>query len=247
MEWREGAGVRWLKAELPGATVAFSTRLGGISAPPFDELNLGILTDDESRAVSENRRRLAAALDLRPENVLMGMQVHGAEVLGHEAAQDPSPYAQPGTELTESDGHATGTPGLAPLVLVADCLPVALSGPGGVAMLHCGWRGLAAGIVERGAAAVSATAAAIGPGIGKCCYEVGREVLEAFAGLGDGIAEGRMLDLTEVARQQLRAAGVEEIEGAGLCTKCNPELFYSHRRDSDRSGRQAGLIWVEAG
>ena len=247
MQWRERDGVRWLETGLGSATVAFSTRLGGVSSPPFDELNLGILTDDDNAAVTENRRRLAAALGLDAGRVLMGMQVHGAEVISHEAAQDPSPYAEPGTELTESDGHATSAPGVAPMVLVADCLPVALAGPGGVAMLHCGWRGLAAGIVERGAAAVSATGAAIGPGIGKCCYEVGPEVLEAFAGLGEGVADGRMLDLAEVARRQLRAAGVEEVESAGLCTRCNPELFYSHRRDGARSGRQAGLIWAKAG
>jgi YfiH family protein len=247
MEWRERDEVRWLGAQLPGATVAFSTRLGGVSSPPFDQLNLGILTDDDEAAVSENRHRLAAALGIRPENVLMGMQVHGAEVIAHDAAQVPSPYAQPGTQLTDSDGHATPIPDLAPLVLVADCLPVAIAGPGGVAMLHCGWRGLAAGIVANGAAVVSANAAAIGPGIGQCCYEVGPEVLEAFAGLGEGIAEGRMLDLEEVARRQLRAAGIEEIECAGLCTSCNPELFYSHRRDGKRSGRQAGLVWAEAG
>jgi YfiH family protein len=247
MQWRERDGVRWLGAELGGASVAFSTRLGGVSTPPFDELNLGILTDDANAAVTENRRRLAGALGLDAESVLMGMRVHGADVNAHESAQGPSPYAEPGTELTESDGHATATDGLAPLVLVADCLPVALSGPGGVAMLHCGWRGLAAGIVERGAAAVSAESAAIGPGIGQCCYEVGPEVLEAFADLGEGIAAGRMLDLAEVARRQLRAAGLEEIESAGLCTKCNPQLFYSHRRDGARSGRQAGLVWTAAG
>src|SRR4029077_2690046 len=115
------------------------------------------------------------------------------------------------------------------LVFTADCLPVALSGSGGVAMLHCGWRGLAAGIVATGAAAVGATDAAIGPGIGPCCYEVGPEVLAAFSHLGDGIAVDRMLDLPEVARRLLLAAGVERIESAGLCTGCEPELFFSHR------------------
>ena len=114
-------------------------------------------------------------------------------------------------------------------------------------MLHCGWRGLAAGIVARGAAAVGATAAAIGPGIGPCCYEVGDEVLAAFAGLGDGIARERMLDLPEVARRLLAAAGVERVESAGLCTACEPELFFSHRRDDGRTGRQAGLAWLEPG
>jgi len=136
------------------------------------------------------------------------------------------------------------SPGLAGLVYAADCLPVAVAGPGGVAILHCGWRGLAAGIVARGVEAVGATAAAIGPGIGPCCYEVGDEVLAAFSGLGDGIAAERMLDLSEVARRQLRQAGVEEIESAGLCTRCEQELFFSHRRDGG-PGRQAGLVWLE--
>ncbi len=245
MEWRDREGMRWLEAQLPGARAAFSTRSGGVSGPPFESLNLGILTGDDREAVTENRHKLAAAAGLSASNVLIGLQVHGAEVIGHHAAQDPSPYAKPGTELAESDGHFTATRGLAPLVLVADCLPVALAGPGGVAVLHCGWRGLAAGIVERGASAVEAEAAAIGPGIGPCCYEVGPEVLERFARLGNGIAAGGRLDLAEVARRQLGAAGVGEVECADLCTSCEAELFYSHRRDGGRSGRQAGLAWLE--
>ena len=143
--------------------------------------------------------------------------------------------------IVEVDGHVVTAEGLAPLVFVADCLPVALSGPGGAAMLHCGWRGLAAGIVARGAAAVGATDAAIGPGIGPCCYEVGPEVLDVFAELGEGIADGRMLDLPEVARRLLAQAGVEQVESADLCTFCNPDLFFSHRRDHGHTGRQAGL------
>ena len=247
MEWQERDDVRWLSARLPGAEAAFSTRAGGVSEKPFDTLNLGILTDDDRDAVLENRRRLAAALGIAPERVLMGRQVHGPTVLGHEAAQDPSPYARPGSLLPEVDGHFTAAAALVPLVLVADCLPVALAGPGGVAMLHCGWRGLADGIVARGAEAVRAQAAAIGPGIGQCCYEVGPEVLARFDQLGEGIAEGRMLDLSEVARRLLQAAGLEQIESAGLCTCCEPELFFSHRRDGERSGRQGGLVWGEEG
>jgi polyphenol oxidase len=164
--------------------------------------------------------------------------VHGTEI---------AQWTEQGGALRHVDGHVTAVPGLGLLVLAADCYPVALSDGKSVAMLHCGWRGLAAGIVENGVKEISATAAAIGPAIGKCCYEVGPEVLEAFAGLGEGIAGGRMLDLEEVARRQLRAAGVEGIESAGLCTSCNPELFYSHRRDGARSGRQAGLVWAAAG
>jgi YfiH family protein len=132
------------------------------------------------------------------------------------------------------------------MVLAADCLPVALYGPGGLAMVHAGWRGLAGGIVEAAADAVGATTAAIGPGIGPCCYEVGQEVLDAFSDLGDGIAQGRMLDLPEAARRKLAQAGVEKVESAGLCTSCERELFFSHRRDQGRTGRQAGIAWIEA-
>jgi len=253
--------VRWLEADLGGARAAFATRTGGVSEAPFDRLNLGVLTDDATAAVAENRARLAAALDLDPGRIPIGLQVHGAELAFHAGPQDPSPFAHPGSAIPEVDGHVVSVPGLAPLVFAADCLPVALSGPDGVAMLHCGWRGLAAGIVAAGAEAVGATAAAIGPGIGPCCYEVGPEVLSAFSTLGDAVtpADGpispdtrgksarRRLDLPEVARRLLLRAGVERVESAGLCTSCEPELFFSHRRDAGRTGRQGGLVWIERG
>ena len=259
MEWRESGDVRWLEADLGGARAAFATRVGGASAAPFDSLNLGVLTDDANEAVVANRVRLAAALGFAPERVPIGLQVHGGELAFHVAPQDPSPFARPGSPIPEVDGHVVAEPGLAPLVFTADCLPVALSGPRGVAMLHCGWRGLAAGIVAAGARAVGATDAAIGPGIGACCYEVGPEVLAAFSALGEGIAADgpkgrageemsahRRLDLVEVARRLLLEAGVERFEAAGHCTSCEPELFFSHRRDAGRTGRQGGLVWIEA-
>ena len=248
MRWREREGVPWLEAEIGnGARAAFSTRLGGVSEPPFDSLNLGVLTDDAEEAVVENRGRLATALELDAARIPIGLQVHGANLARHDSPQPARPFARPGSDLPNVDGHVVSAAGLAPLVLVADCLPVALSGPGGVAILHCGWRGLAAGIVASGAEAVGATDAAIGPGIGPCCYEVGEEVLGAFAQLGGGIANGGMLDLPEVARRLLEGAGVERVESAGLCTSCESELFFSHRRDGARTGRQAGLAWIGPG
>ncbi len=234
MDWRERDGVRWLQAELDGASAAFSTRVGGVSEPPFDGLNLGLLTDDADENVFENRRRLAAAIGFEPQQIVFAHQVHGTDLIEH-----PS-------EVREADGHVVRESGMAALVFVADCLPVALAGPKGVAMVHAGWRGLAGGIAAAAAEAVEATSAAIGPGIGPCCYEVGDEVLEAFSGLGNGIAVGRMLDLPEVARRQLAAAGVQRVESAGLCTSCEQELFFSHRRDQGRTGRQGGLAWMEA-
>jgi polyphenol oxidase len=140
------------------------------------------------------------------------------------------------------DGHTTGESGLGLLVLVADCLPVALAGGGRVAMLHCGWRPLAGGIIEKALERFDEPpAAAVGPGIGRCCYEVGPEVLEAFSGL-EGVADGRMLDLRAVAEAKLRAAGVERIEHVDECTSCRPDLYFSHRRDDGVTGRQAGLV-----
>jgi polyphenol oxidase len=250
MDWIETDGVRWLAADLgpagPGTgRVGFGSRVGGVSAAPYDTLNIGVLTDDADEAVVANRVRLAGAVGIEARNVPIGLQVHTADIAVHIEPQVPSPFARPGTALEELDGHVVRAPGLAPLVLTADCLPVALAGPGGVAMLHCGWRGLAAGIVARGAALVEATAAAIGPGIGPCCYEVGPEVLEAFADLGDGIADGRMLDLPEVARRLLARAGVGTVESAGLCTSCEADLFFSHRRDAGRTGRMGNLAWID--
>jgi YfiH family protein len=241
LRWREKDGVRWQEAALPGATAAFSTRLGGVSEPPFDTLNLGRLTGDSG--VGENRHRLTAALGIDPHGVLIGRQVHAAHVRRHDGPTEPSAYAEPAPGLPEADGHATDRPGLAPLVFVADCLPVGLAASGGVAMIHCGWRGMAAGIVRRGVEEVGATAAAIGPSIGPCCYEVGDEVRAAFSSLGKGLGAGRMLDLREVARRLLAEAGVEHVEVSDLCTSCHPELFFSHRRDHGCTGRQAGLVW----
>jgi purine-nucleoside/S-methyl-5'-thioadenosine phosphorylase / adenosine deaminase len=244
MEWRERDGVRWLEAELPGARAAFSTRVGGVSEAPYEELNVAIMSGDERESVQENRARLAAAIGRDPQSVVMGRQVHGAELRRHEEPQEPRVFSDVVKSPDEVDAQATSSVELTPLVMVADCLPVAMSGPRGVAMVHCGWRGLAGGIVAKAAEEVGAEAAAIGPGIGPCCYEVGEEVLAEFSDL-DGVADGRMLDLPAVARTLLERAGVQSIESAEVCTSSNPDLFYSHRRDGERTGRQAGLVWMD--
>jgi polyphenol oxidase len=245
MKWHDADGIFWIEARLPGARAAFSARMGGVSEGPFESLNLGLLTDDDWGAVGENRDRLAVSLGLIPENVVIGHQVHGGELTKHTAPQIETPFAVPGAAAPEVDGHVISGPGLAALVFVADCLPVALAGPAGAAMLHCGWRGLAAGIVARGVAATEATHAAIGPGIGPCCYEVGEEVHEVFAGLGSGIARGHSLDLVEVAERLLREVGVQEIDATDICTSCEAGYFFSHRRDAGYTGRQAGVVWLD--
>jgi YfiH family protein len=244
VNWREADGVPWLEADLVGeATVVFSTREGGVSQGPFESLNLGILTDDRREDVLENRFRLATAAGFDADRVSMGRQVHEAG-LGWAGLEIPGAYAAPGPKPPpEADGQLTDESLRPLLVLVADCLPVALLGERGLGMLHCGWRGLAAGIITAATDQIGARAAAIGPGIGPCCFEVGPEVEAAFAGLGSGLMNGRNLDLPEVARRLLARAGVDQIESADICTYCD-ERFFSHRRDRGKTGRQAGIAWL---
>lgn len=244
MNWREKHGLPWLEADLAGeATVCFTSRKGGVSEGPFESLNLGILTEDRREDVMANRRQLASALDIDADRVVMGRQVHGAG-LDYAGPEIPGAYASPGPgPPPEADGQLTDETDRPLLVLVADCLPVAMVSDRGLAMLHCGWRGLAAGIIDAAALQIGGWAAAIGPGIGPCCFEVGPEVEAAFAHLGPGLMNGRNLDLPEVARRLLERAGVETVESAGICTHCD-ERFFSHRRDGGITGRQAGIAWL---
>lgn len=227
-----------IELALGEARVAFSTRRGGVSTGPYESLNLGILTDDDPQAVAENRGLFATAAGLDPARIAMGHQVHGTDLQEWTEPRGDRPVA-------ETDGHVTAVPGLGLAVLAADCLPVALAGPGRVAMVHCGWRGLAGGILANAVARFDAPpAAAVGPGIGACCYEVGAEVSEAFQDV-PGSMTGRMLDLRAVAAAHLQEAGVGDITHVDLCTSCREDLFFSHRRDQGITGRQAGMVWLE--
>jgi YfiH family protein len=224
---------------------AFSTRQGGVSEGDFESLNLGILTDDDPACVVANRRRLAAAADADPETATMAWQVHGARVF--EA--DGRGIVEPGTDFEQGDGIWTEQRGRALGLLTADCFPVVLARCNGtprLVVLHVGWRGLVEGILERGVEAVGGHAvAAVGPGIGPCCYEVGDEVAEPFRShFGDDVLHGRNLDLAEAIVRGLRAAGIDAVERTGHCTSCEPDLFFSHRRDRGRTGRQGVIAHI---
>jgi YfiH family protein len=251
--WRQDAGLVWIEAPLPGGRAVFTTRLGGASEGPYRSLNLGILTEDPPDRVTGNRSLLAAAVGRDPDRIAMGLQVHGNDVERHTAPPDGRSRGR--GDLAPADGQATDHPDVTPLVLTADCVPVALSTPGAVALVHCGWRGVAAGIVDRAVEAVCELAdrkpaevgAALGPGIGPCCYPVGDEVRAAMRARGDegALLTGGALDLPLVLRIELERAGLraEAISHAGLCTSCLPDLFFSHRRDGGITGRQAGVGW----
>jgi purine-nucleoside/S-methyl-5'-thioadenosine phosphorylase / adenosine deaminase len=225
--------------------VAFSTRLGGVSEGEFESLNLGILTDDDPARVVENRVLLCDAVDADPESATMAWQVHG------NAVTEAQPHGIVERRTFERcDGLWTDRAGQAMMLLAADCYPVAIARTNGapaLCVLHVGWRGLLEGIVDSGVSALGdgPLAAGIGPGIGPCCYEVGDEVAEPFrTRFGpDVVGDGR-LDLAAATERALREAGIGEIARTGHCTACEPELFFSHRRDQGRTGRQGVVAYV---
>ncbi len=233
---------------LPGACVVFTTRRGGFSRGPYASLNLGRRTDDDPGAVARNHQAVKALVGLPLAHT---RQVHGSELVKvDEHTRARIQLDNPGP-LPEADGQATALNDIAPSVLVADCLPVAIAGRGAVAMVHAGWRGLAAGVVEAGVRAVRELGAegpinaAIGPGAGPCCYEVGEEVHAAFTDRFPDARHGDNLDLKAIARNSLARAGVSAVHDVELCTMCSdPSLFFSHRRDRGITGRQAGVAWL---
>ena len=209
--------IRW---DAPGPyVVAFSTRAGGVSDGPFESLNLGRHPArapehrDRPENVEENRRRLCTAVGADAGALALNRQIHSATVhRAHAAAR-----GEPG------DGLWSDEPGLPMLKLVADCVPIALARANGeapaLALLHAGWRGLLEGVVASGATALGPArfAAVVGPAIGPCCYEVGREVAEPFAAsFGSDVLRGRNLDLWTSAERALRVAGLASVERLDL-------------------------------
>ncbi len=223
--------------------MAFSTRRGGVSLPPYDSLNLGRSTPDRPEAVEENRRHLLQSLGLKPRGLATVGQVHGAEV-----ALADAPGFHPGC-----DAIVTRTPGLVLAVSAADCLPILCSAGATIAAAHAGWRGTEAGIPESTVRAVCEKAGLgptrvhvhFGPCIRNCCYEVGPEVAARFPVETVTARGGSLyLDLPAAARLRLLAAGVapEAIEDTGACTGCEPFWYFSHRRDRGATGRLWGVI-----
>ena len=228
--------IRW---DAPGPyTVAFSTRLGGVSEGSFESLNLGRSTRDEPENVDENRRRLCETVGVDPDLLALNRHVHAATVNRADA----------GERTKDGDGLWTDEPGVPMLAFSADCLPIALArlnGNPGLALLHAGRLGLLEGILEAGVAALGGLIAAIiGPGIGPCCYEVGEDILAAYrVRFGPGVIRGRNLDLWSAAERLLREAGLEAVERLDVCTACD-DRFFSHRRDGPVTGRQGVIGYV---
>jgi YfiH family protein len=220
-----------------GAAIFFFTRLGGVSEPPYDSLNVSRKVGDTPEAVDENLTIVRAAMDGRPAAWVR--QVAGDTVL----------RVSKGGLAGEADALITAEPDLCLAVAIADCVPVALVGEQEIAMVHSGWRGSLAGVSGKAARELRGPAirAYIGPSIRRCCYEVSHELAEKFAGVfGEDVVSGRYLSLQDAIRKDLEGAGVE-VHDLGLCSGCRPDLFYSHRMQKPLTGRNLAQVVREAG
>ena len=235
-------------ALIPGVKVLTTVRTGGVSGGPYASLNPALHVGDAPQAVHENRRRIRQAFAL-PSEPLWLEQLHGTRVVDADARDPEVP--------PEADGAVTRARGRVLAVMPADCRPVVLAvadGPA-LAVVHAGWRGLAAGVMDAALKALDASprhvSAWIGPGIGPRHYEVDAKVHEAFDAFpghdqaftnADDAAHWQC-DLASLVRSCLQAAGVSRVEQSGLCTYSDHERFYSYRRDGV-TGRMATLAWI---
>ncbi|QIN80755.1 laccase domain-containing protein [Rubrobacter marinus] len=217
----------------------FFTRKGGVSEPPYDSLNVSTLVGDERSAVEENLSRIRASMSGR------------SSAWVRQVAGDGVVRVEEGRFGGEGDALVTGSAGFSLAVAIADCVPVALVGDGVVGMVHSGWRGTLKGISGKAAKEMgdpSVVRAYIGPGIRRCCYEVSEEVAGRFADrFGRGVVDGRMLSLAASIETDLREAGVAEVHDLGLCTGCRTDLFYSHRKEGPKTGRNLAAVALEPG
>lgn len=235
----------------PGVRCLATTRSGGVSAAPFDALNLGFNTRDNAHHAAENRRRLQACL---PGPVVWLDQVHGTTVADADALG-------PNASRPVADAVVTTVPRRVLGILTADCLPVVIvdAQARALGVAHAGWRGLAAGVLEATLDALRARVSGarywqawVGPGISQAHFEVGDDVRQAFLSHHPGAAEyfqpgvraGKwMADLPALARQRQLAAGVQQIALSGACTFAQADRYYSYRR-SPETGRQATVAWL---
>jgi YfiH family protein len=234
------------------ARAVFTTRRGGVSEGPYAGLNLGSDRGDADEAVRANRLLLCEAVGVDPGAVSLGRQVHGAEVRELDAPSRPGLFAGDLRGWPDGDALATRRPGLGLMVLGADCLPVLLwrRDEPAVAAAHAGWRGLVGGVLASAVRALGRPeriGAAVGPGVGPCCYPVSAEVRDAFAAaFGEAVVRPPAVDLAAAARAALVAEGLEPsaITVVEACTSCEADRFHSYRREGDACGRQGGLVWA---
>ena len=242
-----------------GARGIFTTRKGGISPEPFHSLNLGAGGGDDQTRVEKNRELLAGALGVGKEAIKTVSQVHGDNVYVVRDPAAPRPKEGYDALITDVKGVALG-------VLTADCVPILLYDPvaKAVGSVHAGWAGTIKGIAGRAVVEMATNfgsspldiKACIGPSIGACCYEVDEKVMtplrDSLRGWWEELAAPSrpghwLLDLWKTNRKVLQLAGIrpENISVFGVCTSCNPDKFYSHRKSMGSAGRMMALTMLE--
>lgn len=250
--WGNSDSIPWIDFKANGGGGAFSTRLGGASKSPYDTLNVGIFSKDDAGLVEQNLSSVLSSMGRDRSSLAFASQQHGSQVYELDDG-----WAQPeaNDDAPKADGLVSASTASTLMVVTADCIPMALVAPGAVAMVHCGWRGVADSFVGKSVAALAASAgrtdlsdvaAYLGPSIGRCCYEVDSEVAGSLGVLdGNDLYHNGMLDLAGVVARDLAVAGIKtsNIFSVGLCTNCWFGLFFSHRRSEGESGRQGGFVW----
>ena len=233
-----------------------TTRRGGISVAPYDELNLGYATKDDRASVAENEKLVAAAMGIQTEAIRWVYQVHGVDAHHAESLPVNAPL---GVTMIAGDAIVSHTPGLVCGIKIADCMPVLFAARDGSAVgaAHAGWRGLSGGVLENTVAAMGTDPGEIvawmGPCIGPKAFEVGEDVRDAFvrhdarsaAHFAARATPGKFLcDLHSIARLRLGTMGIVQVTGGTYCTFNQPELFFSHRRNP-LTGRMAAFVWID--
>ncbi len=234
----------------------FSTREGGVSAPPFDGMNFGFRRGDNAEHVKENYRLFANAIGALPEGLCAVRQVHSDKVLVMPEDGIYNPFVE--GEIADADGSVCGTAGIFPVCYFADCIPILLYEPSAACFgaVHSGWRGTKAGIVgnavrlmkERYGADPSKIIMAIGPSICPSCFEVGEEVAEQFdKKYVIGGYNKPHIDLWSVCEDSAVAEGVDpsNITCLGMCTMEQKDLFFSHRAHGEVRGVLMAAIGIK--
>jgi YfiH family protein len=252
VEWIESSGIVLgvfpaLELIAPRLKVYVSSRIGGVSTAPFGSLNIGAGLGDSSSNVRTNRRMLLEAVGAHPGRLAIAGQVHGSEIR----------IVHKGGTFGGVDGLVTSTKGLTLAVSTADCYPIIIYSPPekALAAIHVGRKGARAGIIARAARSIFTdfnarpdhTIALIGPGICRKCYVVWKRTAGQFPKSCRSLRKGKWhLDLLAFCRQELVRCGVKakHIYNAGICTSCSPDIFFSHKRDGDKTGRHWTLATI---
>lgn len=243
----------WKKCNLPLISV-ISTRIGGVSLKPYHELNVSYHVGDDHKRVTENRKIFCKAIGIELDSLVLAQQAHSDKIMVVDESHAGCGVYDYESGLPNTDAIITNSNSIAIGILTADCVPVMLFDPikKVIGVAHAGWKGSLLKIAEKTVLKMkevygtkpSDCLSALGPCIGKCCYEVSNNIIEQFKNsFGyESKNDENKLDLLQIIKMQLIDIGVKDISSMELCTACNLNLFYSHRAENGHTGRMISLL-----